>query len=65
MPAKTDIEVDLTGISGNIFAIGSRVRNALKLNGRGDLAADFTKELRATKTYAEALALVEEYVVVA
>ena len=54
MPAKTDIDVDLTGISGNIFAIGSRARNALNLNGRADLAADFTKELWATKTHENA-----------
>ena len=59
---KTDIRVRLTGEDGNIFFILGRVREALRRGGRADLVAEATVAVTSSRSYAEALARITEYV---
>ena len=59
---KTDIEVQLIGTDGNVFALGGKVSRALKLGGHPELASEFTSSLFKCSSYDEALQLIMEYV---
>jgi hypothetical protein len=59
---KTDIEVQLTGTDGNVFALGGKVSKALKQGGHPELASEFTSALFRCGSYDEALQLMMEYV---
>ena len=58
---KTNISVQLTGTDGNIFNIISKVRAALRRNGRSDLVKEFTDYITSSSSYEEALCRVMEY----
>ena len=60
---KTDIRVRLTGEDRNIFFILGRVREALRRGGRPDLVPEVTTAVTSSRSYAEALARITEYVV--
>ena len=59
---KTDIHVQLTGEDGNIFAILRRVRQALRRGGHPELVPEVTAAVTSSRSYAEALARIMEYV---
>ena len=61
---KTNITVQLTGTDGNIFAIITKVRDALRRNGHSDLVKEFTDYITSSSSYEEALCRVMEYVIV-
>ena len=63
MPKYPEVTVNLSGADGNIFAIGGRVRHALRKAKVPREEIDlFCRELRATKSYDEALQKVMEWV---
>jgi len=59
---KTDIRVRLVGEDGNIFAILGRVRQALRRGGHPELVPEVTAAVMSSRSYAEALARIMEYV---
>lgn len=57
--------VQLSGEDGNIYFIVGRARHALKRVGLAKEADEMSKRVKASKSYAAALAVVAEYVEVA
>jgi hypothetical protein len=55
-------ECKLTGTDGNVFAIVAGVGNALRKDGKGDLAKEFTAKAFSAGSYSEVLNLCGEYV---
>jgi hypothetical protein len=64
-PKFPDVEVQLSGEDGNVFAIIGRVRRALKSAGHADAAETYSKAAMACKSYDEVLRLTMETVDVA
>ena len=62
--SKTQVKVKLSGTDGNVFALAGKVSGALKKAGYTDLAKEFTSELFKQGSYADALNLMGEYVIV-
>lgn len=62
MMAKTDIEVQVLGEDGNVFAIIGRVRKALWRAGENELAKEYTEKAMAAESYDKVLQLTIEYV---
>lgn len=52
----------LIGTDGNVFALASKVREALRKAKLKDEVEEFTKRLPKCESYEEALALMCEYV---
>ena len=52
----------LVGTDGNVFALASRVINALKSAGLEEQADEFQDDLLDCKSYDEALMLMQNYV---
>jgi len=52
----------LLGTDGNVFALAGQVSKALKHAGQTDKAAEFQARLFQSKSYNEALTLMQEYV---
>ena len=59
----TDIEVQLTGTDGNAFALLSKVKRALRENGRQDLVDPFLKDAMSGD-YQNLLRVCTRYVIV-
>ena len=56
------IKVRLSGTDGNVFALGSKVSQALKRAGQLEKAREFQVKLFGCHSYGEALCLMSEYV---
>jgi len=63
MDPKTNVEVQLVGLDGNVFSIIGRVSKALERGGFRDLAKEFRERALASGSYDEVLQLVLEYIV--
>ena len=63
MPApKTQVEVQLVGLDGNVFSIIGRVTRALRRAGHGELAVEFRTAAMQQHSYDDVLGLVMQYV---
>lgn len=54
----------LIGTDGNVFALGGKVREALRKAKQEDKASEFTQRLFRCTSYEEALTLMDEYVTI-
>ncbi|AGS81475.1 hypothetical protein TA17A_84 [Mycobacterium phage TA17A] len=63
-PRYPDVEVALVGQDGNVFAIIGRVTRALRKAGHGEACDAFTDAMFASASYDDALATVQQWVVV-
>lgn len=57
-----DVEVQLTGMDGNVFAIIGRVSSALKKAGHIEAGKEFANCAMDCGSYGEVLVLVDHYV---
>lgn len=57
-PKYPDVNVDLTRVDGNVFAIIGAVRSALKRGGYTDEAKEFTEAAMSSSSYNDVLVLV-------
>ena len=58
MPEYPDVNVDLVGEDGNVFAIIGRVSNALKRAGYREAADKFRQDAVRCRSYDEVLQMV-------
>lgn len=59
---QTGVEVRVTGLDGNVFAIMGRISRAMKKAGFVNEAKQMCKEVQHTKSYGEALITFGKYV---
>ena len=52
----------VTGTDGNVFMVLCRVRVCMKKNGLGDQVEEMTKKVTSSKSYEDALSIMNEYV---
>lgn len=58
---KPKLKIDLTGPDGNVYAVVSRVCDALKKAGQGDKAAELKSKAFTQPGYEAVLDLCKEY----
>ncbi|MGH8882657.1 MAG: hypothetical protein ACRD0P_35830 [Stackebrandtia sp.] len=56
-PTHCDVVVELAGVDGNVFSIVGRIARALRGEGRGAAAAEFTEAACSCSSYDEVLQL--------